>query len=211
MHSNRFIFLLLAATSNAQFSVFYDSKYPPAKFSVGSSTLTISSGSYGKGIYSISSSSTLGLQHVSNAFDSSTGTFWASAANYNASGHYVGDQTTQTDRGAVKGEWIQINTPRPIIVSRSLIYGVLNYEVSLAPFDLYCTNTSNTNWFHRQNCGVGSSVCSVPYSSKMLPMYCDSFRLVFPAVTVNTPGKSAYSMVVADLQITAAVGKIIYR
>ena len=200
-------------TVNAQYSEYYYTPYPPLKLSAGRSFVNVSTGSYGLGHFSYSSSSFSGIRNVSTIYDGLFNTFWMSSALYSSSGSYNGDVSTQTSDGrSLGGEWIQLTTPRPIIVSTYSLFGVSNQDTSPLAFELFCSNitdsTSSVIWFSRSVVSnYASSRAVIPYNSKLMPLYCNAFRLVFPSIKIAKPGKTAYSMLVSEFFVTAANGR----
>jgi UDP-3-O-[3-hydroxymyristoyl] glucosamine N-acyltransferase len=100
--------------------------YPP--IALTNSNVSLTSYSYGNGIYTISQSAGNGIF----AFDNNPSTAWVGQNNaYNSGGIYTGSFNTVVDGNGILGDWIQIQLPESIILKS---YSITPTSTGSAPF-----------------------------------------------------------------------------
>lgn len=127
---------------------FYSYPPPASTSSFTTSNVTISSQTYGNGLYTISSSTQIdAFQPAYRAFDNSLTTPWQSAQRYSIGGAYAGACNTSATGGCnYTGEWIDIALPVSLSLSnvRMAVSGSLGYAPN--QFVFLGTSNSGSNW-----------------------------------------------------------------
>lgn len=96
-------------------------EWPPAALTANASLMT--NQSYGNGQYYASASSMFGIVDMAPWYTfnkdqtRASGYGWTSAGGYNASGVYAGTVTTTVSGTAYTGEWLQLQSPVPFVLS----------------------------------------------------------------------------------------------
>lgn len=118
-------------------------QFPPS--SMTANTTAMLNTSYGSGTYIASASSNFGSSFPWRAFDNNISTStWVSQSNlYDyASGFYIGTTTMTAGSASYTGEWLQIQTPNPIILDSCRIYPKPTL-LNRAPVKFYIFGSNN--------------------------------------------------------------------
>jgi hypothetical protein len=121
-------------------------QYPP--IAINAATTTIANQTYGNGIYTIATSSELGVYYAYNLFNYMLDTsIWNTAATYTTTtGIYSGSTTTTIIDIAYLGEWVQFYYNKGFVLKKIIIIGYTGYY-SRAPKNLWIVASNNaTNW-----------------------------------------------------------------